>query len=75
MALAMAALLIMDVNRLGRRLSRVIWEELPIERMPARGRTERQRIRDALLESVEVILSEEERRYGRALRSRRDMEG
>jgi hypothetical protein len=64
----------MDVQRLGRRLSRVIWDELPLERIPARGRTERQRIREALLESVEVVLGEEARRYGRALQSRRDLD-
>lgn len=64
----------MDVHQLGRRLSAAIWAELPLERMPARGRTERQRIREALLESVEVIVQEEARRYGRALRARRDLD-
>jgi hypothetical protein len=64
----------MDVHRLGRRLSRVIWDELPLERLPARGRTERQRIRESLLESIEVVLGEEARRYGRALGARRDID-
>lgn len=61
----------MDVYRLGRRLSRVIWDELPLEPEPRRGRQERQRIREALLESVELILEEEERRYGPPLDARR----
>ena len=64
----------MDVHRLGRRLSRVIWDELPLEPIPTRGRAERQRIRESLLECVEVVLGEEARRYGRALQARRDID-
>lgn len=62
----------MDAERIGRRLSRAIWDELPLERTASKGRNARRRIREALLESVEVVLSEEARRYGRPRHGRRD---
>lgn len=61
----------MDPARLGRRLSRRVWEELPFEPNPSRGRSERRRVREALLESIELIVSEEKRRLGRPFLAKR----